>query len=313
MLPTTARAPLGPAAARTAAAGARTVAVASGVDTSLGSLAGVSSVFDHLRGKVYGHSYAVTLHVGRLVGGTPSDPNVAAGWIRTKMGLTSDELVQAEVEKVMKDRPGITADDAAAEIARNRNLSGFKRNFTTPIARMTQERASTPPGVRVLDTDGKTFVQRVFTREQAAVTFGELYIEGRQAKAMLKEAAMIAVGAGKENAGIEPKGWGTTRKGMLNFLVEHMFVKEEQILLGVTDPDEVAQSFVHTWRGSGIKLEEIVHGAVVDFTLQCDYDFEGKEPDFWAKVFLRGEQNGLGASRSQGFGTFRVTRFEPIG
>lgn len=267
---------------------------------------GVSSVFEALRGKIYNYQYDVELHVGCLVGGTPTDKNVAEGWIRTKMGATSEEQVAAEVAKVMEER-GVTGEEAVKTIARNRSLSGFKRDFTTPIARMVQERAVTE-GVYVLDEDGETKIHRQFTPEEAERTFGEMFIEGRQVKAMLKESAMIAVGADR----IKPKGWGTTRKGMLGFLVEHLFVKEDKILLGVTDADEVAQSFVHTWRGSGIKLEERVRDAVVGFTLMCDFDFEEASKDFWPHLFVTGEENGLGASRSQGFGKFKVTRFKRI-
>lgn len=267
---------------------------------------GVMSVFEHLRNKIYDHRFHVELTVGCLVGGTPTDKNVAEGWIRTKMGATSEEQVAAEVAKVMEER-GVTGQEAAKIIAKNRSLSGFKRDFTTPIARMMQQKA-VHEGVWVLDEDGETQIHRTFTPDEAERTFGELFIEGRQVKAMLKEAAMIAVSTKR----VEAKGWGETRKGMLGFLVEHMFVSEEKILLGVTDPTEVAQSFVHTWRGSGIKLEERLRDAVLSFTLACDFDFESKSKDFWAQVFVTGEENGLGASRSQGFGKFRTTRFERL-
>lgn len=267
----------------------------------------VRSVFEDLKRKVYKFEYRVELHVGRYVGGTPTDRRIAEGWIRTKMGAKTEDLINAEVDKAMRER-GVSADDVAAEVARNRTLSGFKRDFTSEIARQVQERACVAPGVVVLAADGITKERRVFEPDEARKTFGECFAEGRHVKAMLKEAAMIAVGAGR----IAPRGWGTTNKGMLNFLVEHMFVEEETILLGVTDPDEVNQSFVHTWRGSGIKQEEIIRDAVVNFTIKCDYDFAGKHPDFWGHLMVTGEENGLGASRSQGYGRFKTTRFERV-
>jgi len=285
--------------------------VADGADARLDEMRGIQSVFAAHRQKIYQYRYAVQLHVHKLVGGTPTDPNVAEGWIRTKMGLTSEEAVTAAVEEVMaaaaKAGKNLTAEQAMDEVARRRNLSGFKRNFTTPIAQNFQ-RLAVERGVKVLNRDGRTHTLRKFTPEAAAERFGELFIEGRQVKAMIKEAAMISVGAGH----VEAKGWGNTRKGMLNFLVEHLFVPQDEILLGVTDPSFVNQSFVHTWRGSGIKLEEVVEDAVVDFELWCDYDFAVKDKEFFATVFVVGEQNGLGASRSQGFGRFAVTKFEKI-
>jgi hypothetical protein len=298
------------AATRKAPALARPVlsGVPDGADARLDE---IRSVFDSHRKKIYKFRYAVQLHVNKLVGGTPTNPNVTEGWIRTKMGLTSEEAVAAAVEEVMAKRAksgkNITAEEAMDQVAQDRNLSGFKRNFTSPIALNMQRLASTR-GIEVLQRDGKTREHRVFTPEQAAERFGELLIEGRQLKAMIKEAVMIAVGAGH----LEARGWGATKKSMLNFLVEHLFVPEDEVLLGVTEPSEVNQSFVHTWRGSGIKLEELIRDAVVDFELWCDYDFVAKDKDFFATVFVVGEQNGLGASRSQGFGRFSVTKFEQI-
>ena len=264
------------------------------------------SVFDKLKAQVYQFRYDVELTVKNYVGGTPTDENVASGWIRTKLGdLPENQLAEA-VKEVIESRPGITSADAIEEVARRRNLSGFRRDFETDIARLVQQRASTV-GVNVLDAKNN-LVYRQFTPEDAAVTFGELYAEGRQIKAMLKEAVSIAMAGGR----IPARKWGTTNKGALGFFVEHAFVVEDRIHLGITDPDRVSQSFVHTFRGSGIKLEEVLNEAVINFTLLCDYDFEAAAPDFWAHVFLTGEQNGLGASRSQGFGRFSTTRFERV-
>lgn len=274
--------------------------------TEADPMAGVRSVFDALRDKVWKHSYSVQLEVGRLVGGTPTDRKIAEGWIRTKMGVTNETLISEEVEKIMEAR-GVDADTAAAEVSRNRNLSGFRRDFTTDLARQVQARA-VAEGVWVLADDNVSEEHRVFTEAQAAQRFGELYIEGRQVKAMLKEAAMICVGAGR----IEPRGWGTTNKSMKAFLVEHMFVPEDRIYLGVTEPTMVNQAFVHTFRGAGIKLEEVLEGAVLSFTIECDVDFEKASPGFWAQLMLTAEANGLGASRSQGFGRFKTTRFDRI-
>jgi hypothetical protein len=283
--------------------------IPNGADTRVDE---IRSIFADHAAKIYKFRYAVQLHVRQLAGGTPTDANVAEGWIRTKMGLTSEEAIMAAVEEVMQTRQKkglsvITAEQAMDEVARNRNLSGFKRDFTTPIAQNMQRLACTR-GVEVLNRDGRTTTHRQFTPAEAAERFGELYIEGRQVKAMLKEAAMISVGAGH----IEGKGWGTTRKSMLGFLAEHLFVPQDRVLLGVTEPTRVNQSFVHTFRGSGIKLEEIIEEAVVDFEIHCDYDFTTKEKDFFKTILVVAQHNGLGASRSQGFGTFAVTRFEQL-
>lgn len=132
-----------------------------------------------------------------------------------------------------------------------------------------------------------------------------LYIEGRQLKAALKEAASVALAADK----LKARGWGKTNKGLLGYLAEHVFVVEERLHLGVHEASGINQRFVHTFRGSGIQYEEYVNDAKIDFTVMSDHDFSAEE---WAHIWLCGEQQGIGASRSQGYGTYEVTRWEPI-
>ncbi len=125
-----------------------------------------------------------------------------------------------------------------------------------------------------------------------------LYIEGRQVKAMIKEAANIRW----------PKErWGPSKKGTKSFFAEHVFVVDTRIPLGTSEPTEVNQRFVHTWRGTGIQYEEIVEDAVLTFNVVTDYEFKRAE---WAALWLTAEANGLGAARSQGFGCFTVVSWE---
>lgn len=259
-----------------------------------------TSVFADVSAELFKYRYEVTLHVGVLVGGTPTDQDVATGWIKTKMGAKIEEVVKAEVEAVMEQR-GVTPDIAAEEVARNRHLTGFKRDYGTPLALADQKRAMTTGFV----FEGK---RRIFTEAEARRIFGELYLDGRQIKAMAKEAAMIGVAADH----IDGTKWGRTSKAMKGFLAEHLFVEEETVLLGVTEPTRITQSFVHTFRGAGIKLEEQILDAEVKFTFIADFDFESKVPGFFGILLAIAEKNGLGASRSQGFGRFSVTAFNRV-
>lgn len=217
-------------------------------------------IFDRYRQNAYPHRFAGSLHVGVIAGGTPTDPKVAEGWIKTKLGATSERIVQEMAAEAMVER-GVTADEAVALVNAQKNLNGFKRD------------------------------------EQG------LYIEGRQLKAALKEAASVAVAAGKLGA----RGWGKTNKGLLSYLAEHVFVVEDRLHLGVADATGIAQRFVHTFRGTGIQYEEFVEDAKIDFTVISDHDFTEAE---WAAIWLCGEQNGIGASRSQGYGRYEVTRWD---
>jgi hypothetical protein len=161
-----------------------------------------------------------------------------------------------------------------------------------------------------------TMAERGITADQAATEVDTLkhlngfkrdesglYIEGRQLKAALKEAASVAVASGKLNS----RGWGKTNKGLLAFLAEHVFVVDDRLHLGVTEPTGIAQRFVHTWRGTGIQYEEYVEDAKIDFTVKADHEFTEQD---WAMIWLTGQEQGIGASRSQGFGRYEVTRWE---
>ena len=119
---------------------------------------------------------------------------------------------------------------------------------------------------------------------------------------------MIGVASGH----IDGTRWGKTSKAMKGFIAEHLFVEEEVVLLERTEPDTIDQSFVHTFRGAGIKLEEKLYDVIVKFTIIADFDFESKVKNFFAIVFALAEKNGLGASRSQGFGRFSTIRFERV-
>lgn len=216
------------------------------------------SVFEKYRPVAYPYNFGITLFVSQIAGGTPSDPKVAEGWLKTKLGVDKDDQLRAMVAEVMLER-SITADEATKVVNMNKHLNGFKRDAENG-----------------------------------------LYIEGRQAKAAIKEAANVRW----------PKDrWGPTRKGTLSFFAEHVFVPEDKIYLNTMEPTDVNQRFVHTFRGSGIQYEEYVADAELAFTVTTDYKFEEEQ---WALLWLTGEQQGIGASRSQGFGKYKVTRFEPV-
>ncbi|MEV2277815.1 hypothetical protein AB0I72_19745 [Nocardiopsis sp. NPDC049922] len=206
-----------------------------------------TSVFARYADQAWPYRFAGSLHITTIAGGTPSDPNVAEGWLRSKLA-DKDDLIREQVAKVMVAR-GITADEAAKEVDIRKHLNGFRR-----------------------DGEG-------------------LYIEGRQLKAALKEAASVAVASGK----LAGRGWGKTNKGLLSYLAEHVVVVEDRLHLGVAEV-------------TGIQYEEYVEDAHIDFTVLTDHAFTDEE---WALIWLTGEQQGIGASRSQGFGRYAVTRWEP--
>lgn len=133
-----------------------------------------------------------------------------------------------------------------------------------------------------------------------------LYFEGRQLKAAIKEAASVARATDKLKS-----RWGSTNKGVLGFVAEHIMVVEDTLNLGVTEPSRILQSFPKNPRTgqTGIQYTEVIDEATFDFTIIADHKFTDEE---WAMLWLTGEQQGIGASRSQGFGRYEVTRWEIV-
>jgi hypothetical protein len=224
------------------------------------------SVFAEFQNQVWRFQWEVTLRVDTLVGGIPSDPKKAEGWLKSKLPGTRDDRIREMVAEVMIERK-ITDPDVATEIVlKQEHLNGFKR-----------------------DDNG-------------------LFIEGRQAKAMLKESA---------NSHWPKKRWGVSAKGTKSFFAEHVMVPQDRLYLSVdgnviedgSDLIKINQRFPHVWRGSGIQYEEMVDDVELDFTFMTDYDFERQEiGELWTVA----EQIGIGASRSQGFGRFSVVKWAKV-
>lgn len=221
-----------------------------------------TSVFEAYEGKVYPHVFKGEIVVEQLVGGIPQDTNKVEGWLRSKIeddDLLLQELIIETLVEIGGDVENPADMQKASKLAADkRNLNGFKRDRET----------------------------------------GELYVEGRQLKAAIKESANIRWATER---------WGPTRKGTKSFFAEHVFVTERRLYLGVTEPTGVQQRFVHTFRGTGIQLEEYVEDARFEFTVKTDHDFKNEQ---WGQLWVTAEKQGIGATRSQGFGTFLVVGWQ---
>lgn len=223
------------------------------------------SVFDEWSQKYWPHRFTATLTIDDLHGGTPSDPKVIEGWLRSKT-TAPDDAIRDQVVETMLER-GLSVDEATEAVASLRSLVGFKK-----------------------DAKG-------------------LYIEGRQLKAALKESAAVALAAGHL-----PTKMGSTHKGTISFMAEHLSVVESKLYLtrdGKTlkEPDEVRQAFVHTFRGASIKMSEVVERCHITATIETDVDLGD---DAWGALWTAGERQGIGANRSQGAGRYSVTNWQPL-
>jgi hypothetical protein len=148
-------------------------------------------------------------------------------------------------------------------------------------------------------TDEKASKQMViFGRDDSG-----LYIEGRQVKAMLKEAGNIIKSIAPGEGGV---------KNLKSKVADQVFVSEEKIPLGRDEPDRVVERAIHVMTAQGprtsIKRSEICDDVELQFTVR-----RRKGADKMAvpeKVMLAildyAQTVGLGADRSQGFGQFKV-------
>jgi hypothetical protein len=235
-------------------------------------------VFDSYDDESFPHRFKGSLLVPTICGGIPSNPNVANAWLKSRMGLDNDAALMQAVMDTMAARE-ITIEEATAVVNQHRHLNGFKR-FHCPDC----------------PVDGVCDISKPH----------QLYIEGRQLKAALKEAVSVAAAADK----LDMRGWGVTKKWLTTFFPEHAFVVEVNLpLKGALHASGTIQRFVSTHRGTGIQYEEYVTDAEIDFTVITDYDFTEKD---WAMIWTTGQRQGIGATRSQGYGRYEVTRWDRI-
>ena len=88
------------------------------------------NVFAAYAGVVHPFKFAGEIEIGRLMGGMPSDPKVAEGWLRTKLGISKEQSVADAVAAVMEARAlspegPISQAEALKEVDQLRHLNGF--------------------------------------------------------------------------------------------------------------------------------------------------------------------------------------------
>ncbi len=230
-------------------------------------------VFEKYVPSTWKFQYKAVLQFVDIAGGIPSDPKVAEGWIKSKSkDPNKEDRIRAEVTKLMEERK-LSEDEAAAELNALKNCNGFRRYGTD----------------------------------------GQLYFEGRQAKAALKEAVSVAVAAGN----LEARKWGTTNKGAISFAAEHIQVLTEQILLTHLDgspvlkPTKVLQTFPVNpiTKQTGIQYTEVCEDVLAELVVTTDSEYDEEK---WAKIWLTGGLQGMGASRSQDHGRYKVVAWEQL-
>lgn len=219
--------------------------------------------------------YAVELQVtNQLVGGIPKNPDMIRSWVKSRLDLGDRELVELTNETAL----AVQSDEGEA---------------------------------RTLPTD--ELLDRVAEQIEGGNTFkrvdGMLIYEGRCAKSMLREAANVAY-PGRDWPG-KPAG---IRKGLMRFFVERVFVEQDAISLGVTEPSWTEQRIKHVITAAGprsaINVVDLVDKPRLEFTVAVLDDC--LTSTVWRKIWESGEHIGIGADRARGDGRFTLERWEKI-
>lgn len=279
----------------------------------------MSNPFEQYKDQAYPFWYKGEMVVSAICGGVPADENTAEKWVQTKVKDTrSAAMVKELVEKTKRELRQTHA--ARARIAAGTATEGDLITVDTLDDEAAELLDEIEDGLSAEELEALATAKaakdlaglNIFKRTREGV----LHIEGRQLKAALKEAVAVAANAGK----ITTKGWGNPdnasyKKGIKQWFPEHVFVTNDVLCLyradgtPVTEPDETLQKFVHTHRGDAISYEECVYNASIRFTVKTDVDLTDKQ---WGMVWLTGQDQGLGASRSQGFGVYEMTGWRKL-
>jgi hypothetical protein len=133
-----------------------------------------------------------------------------------------------------------------------------------------------------------------------------LFIESRQVKSMLKESGNIMKFSVPNSKKDDELGIPCLK----NKVGDHVFVEEDEIYLDRQKPDRILQRPISIKNGprgpvSAIKVSDICDNVDITFTLRRL--LKGEVPEKVLYLILHyGENLGVGADRSQGFGKFKV-------
>jgi hypothetical protein len=145
------------------------------------------------------------------------------------------------------------------------------------------------------------------SKQTAGFKVGELglYVEARQLKALLKESTNVLFGGER---------WGATRKGPKAFVAERIFVRPDQLWLGVSEPSGVELMIGHVVGPRGPQSTIGYHEYVERPVLECEVLVvrDCIEHAQWADIWVHAQENGQGAKRSQGFGRFDLLCWEKV-
>lgn len=209
----------------------------------------------------------------RIMGGTPTNPRVIEGWLRSKAGIEDEVEVRQAMLRTLRELDPDTEFDPDA-------------SFEELVKASERLAASTQTNGFKKDDHG-------------------LFVESRQVKAAIKECVNILFAAerwGKTKKG--PKSFVAERV-FINPDRLHLGVTEPtgiDLMIGhVSGP---------AGKRSTITYHEYVERPTLEFDVMVAEDAVSAKQ--WAQVWVLAQENGVGALRSQGHGRFDVTEWKRV-
>ena len=210
----------------------------------------------------------------RVLGGIPKSPELVEAWLRSKAGIKDTEELRHAWLRTLYE---MGVEDIREDMSFEEAIEASKK--------IAGSKATT--GFKIDPREG-------------------LYIESRQVKALLRENVNILY-AGQRV--------GPTKKGPKAYAAERVFFEPRCLYLGAPEPQGIELMIGHVTGPQGprstLTYHEYVDRGAFDFTVMVTED--SIPADWWPRVWMLAENNGLGACRSQGFGTFDIVKWDKLG
>ena len=233
-------------------------------------------VFDQHAGKLWTFYAATLTFRDKVMAGTPNDPEIIEGWIRTKAGLTDEEeLRQAMVRTLGELGADVRPDMSYEEL--------------TAASKAIEDKAHT----------------NSFKRDATGI-----YLESRTMKAMLKEVTNILFAG--DRWGKTSKGPRSFLAERVFVNPDRIHLCKDGQPLTVASGTQLFIGHTSGPRGPQSNLTKYEYAEQVTAEVEVMVLQDCIKEDHWPQIWLLGQESGWGSLRSQGFGRFDIERWEVL-
>lgn len=234
----------------------------------------IVGVFDAIEAEMYVYYRVVVQFTDKVMGGVPQKPDLVAGWIRSRMGVTDATELAGVVRQTLLDLGVETPENATLDeivaasekIGLERHGNTFKRDANGCYIETRQIKSGIKEAVNVLyagDRWGKT------KKGPKNATAEWVFVDGHK----------VHLGRNEPDGTWTQHGVVSGASGSRSTLTQYDYCEQPQ---------------------ASFTIKSIIDPA------------DGKErilPEQWVKVLTYLQSSGLGALRSQGHGQFKVVEF----